>query len=341
MDTLNKALTTAGYIHPWNGRFYSLWDTGYAIVHLPLIASVSEHQPTQYAQYFTDLSCLPLFGAAGLYFCFQKLDDGCLFLIIYALFSAYFSGIMVRLMLALAPIICILAAISLSTTIETILAPDEEKNQIEEILEVAQEATEETTEASQEATEGEKEGAEATEDKKEAKKILVKVKKTPWTEYLKNEIFVTKWISLILVACALGHYAYHSEYVIERFYSSPSIILTGRVRGNEESGLLVSTKHTFVPILYGFVRNFTHLYEFVHTCTQDYLNLFASKRICMDLYASVRICTHLYEFVHIYKHICTELYVFVLTCTHLDALVRTCTHVYALVPICTYLNSFF
>ena len=138
---------------------------------------------------------------------------------------------MVRLMLALAPIICILAAISVSTTIETILAPDEERNQIEEILEVAQ--PEETSEDS-------KEGAEDHEDheeKKEAKKIMVKVKKTPWTEYLKNEIFVTKWISLILVACCLGHYAYHSEYVIERFYSSPSIILTGRVRGNEESGL--------------------------------------------------------------------------------------------------------
>ena len=228
MDTPIKALTTAGYIHPWNGRFYSLWDTGYAIVHLPLIASVSEHQPTQYAQYFTDLSCLPLFGAAGLYLCFQKLDNGCLFLIIYALFSAYFSGIMVRLMLALAPIMSILAAISLTTTIETILTPDEEKNQIEEILEVAQKDTEDGSEDAQEGSNAEK---------TETKKVTVKVKKTPWTEHLKNEIFITKWMSLVLVFCSLGHYVYHSEYVIEKFYSSPSIILTGRVRGNEGSGL--------------------------------------------------------------------------------------------------------
>ena len=228
MDTPIKALTTAGYIHPWNGRFYSLWDTGYAIVHLPLIASVSEHQPTQYAQYFTDLSCLPLFGAAGLYLCFQKLDNGCLFLIIYALFSAYFSGIMVRLMLALAPIMSILAAISLTTTIETILTPDEEKNQIEEVLEVVQQDTED---GSEDAKEG------FNEEKTETKKVTVKVKKTPWTEHLKNEIFITKWMSLFLVFCSLGHYVYHSEYVIEKFYSSPSIILTGRVRGNEGSGL--------------------------------------------------------------------------------------------------------
>ena len=60
---LFSALTSAGYIQSWNGRFYSLWDTGYAIIHLPLIASVSEHQPTSYSMYFNDLSCLSLFGA--------------------------------------------------------------------------------------------------------------------------------------------------------------------------------------------------------------------------------------------------------------------------------------
>ena len=137
---------------------------------------------------------------------------------------------MVRLMLALAPIICILAAISLSTTIETILAPDEEKNQIEEVLEVAQENIEEVSKDS-------KDGSTEEKPETDVKKVLVKVKKTPWTEYLKNEFFVTKWLSLLLVFCSLGHYVYHSEYVIEKFYSSPSIILTGRVRGDEGSGL--------------------------------------------------------------------------------------------------------
>jgi dolichyl-diphosphooligosaccharide--protein glycosyltransferase len=37
-------LTYAGYIAPWSGRFYSLWDTGYAKIHIPIITSVSEHQ---------------------------------------------------------------------------------------------------------------------------------------------------------------------------------------------------------------------------------------------------------------------------------------------------------
>lgn len=39
-------LSTSGYIAPWTGRFYSLWDTGYAKKYIPIIASVSEHQPT-------------------------------------------------------------------------------------------------------------------------------------------------------------------------------------------------------------------------------------------------------------------------------------------------------
>merc|ERR1712136_327551 len=39
-------LTYTGVVAPWSGRFYSLWDTGYAKIHIPIIASVSEHQPT-------------------------------------------------------------------------------------------------------------------------------------------------------------------------------------------------------------------------------------------------------------------------------------------------------
>jgi dolichyl-diphosphooligosaccharide--protein glycosyltransferase len=33
-------LTYMGWVAPWTGRFYSLWDHGYAKIYLPLIASV-------------------------------------------------------------------------------------------------------------------------------------------------------------------------------------------------------------------------------------------------------------------------------------------------------------
>jgi dolichyl-diphosphooligosaccharide--protein glycosyltransferase len=68
-------LTLGGYIAPWTGRFYSLWDTGYAKIHIPIIASVSEHQPTAWPSFFFDLNMLIFLFPAGLYMCFQKLYD--------------------------------------------------------------------------------------------------------------------------------------------------------------------------------------------------------------------------------------------------------------------------
>jgi len=54
-------LTAAGYIRPWGGRFYSLWDTGYAKKYIPIIASVSEHQPTAWTSFFFDLNSMVFF----------------------------------------------------------------------------------------------------------------------------------------------------------------------------------------------------------------------------------------------------------------------------------------
>jgi dolichyl-diphosphooligosaccharide--protein glycosyltransferase len=48
-------LTYAGYIAPWTGRFYSLYDTGYAKIHIPIIASVSEHN-RQHGSRFSSIS---------------------------------------------------------------------------------------------------------------------------------------------------------------------------------------------------------------------------------------------------------------------------------------------
>nr|XP_010940347.1 dolichyl-diphosphooligosaccharide--protein glycosyltransferase subunit STT3B isoform X2 [Elaeis guineensis] len=43
--------TATGYISPWTGRFYSLLDPTYAKDHIPIIASVSEHQPTAWSSF--------------------------------------------------------------------------------------------------------------------------------------------------------------------------------------------------------------------------------------------------------------------------------------------------
>ena len=77
-------LTITGTIAPWTGRFYSLWDTGYAKIHIPIIASVSEHQPTPWPSYFFDLSWLIWLFPGGVYLCFRKLKDEHVFVIVYA-----------------------------------------------------------------------------------------------------------------------------------------------------------------------------------------------------------------------------------------------------------------
>ncbi|EON61972.1 hypothetical protein W97_01190 [Coniosporium apollinis CBS 100218] len=114
-------LTVSGTIAPWSGRFYSLWDTGYAKIHIPIIASVSEHQPTAWPAFFFDLNMLIWLFPAGVYMCFRSLKDEQVFIVIYAVLASYFAGVMVRLMLTLTPIVCVAAAMALSQILDTYL----------------------------------------------------------------------------------------------------------------------------------------------------------------------------------------------------------------------------
>lgn len=114
-------LTALGWIAPWTGRFYSLWDTNYAKIHIPIIASVSEHQPTAWPAFFFDTNLLIWLFPAGVYMCFQDLRDEHVFVIIYSVLCSYFAGVMVRLMLTLTPIICVCGAIALSKLFDVYL----------------------------------------------------------------------------------------------------------------------------------------------------------------------------------------------------------------------------
>ena len=117
-------LTVSGTIAPWSGRFYSLWDTGYAKIHIPIIASVSEHQPTAWPAFFFDLNMLIWLFPAGVYMCFRNLRDEHVFVVIYAVLASYFAGVMVRLMLTLTPIVCVAAAMALSQILDTFLVAE-------------------------------------------------------------------------------------------------------------------------------------------------------------------------------------------------------------------------
>lgn len=88
---LVAVVVPTGKISPWTGRFYSLLDPSYAKNHIPIIASVSEHQPTSWSSFYFDLQILVFLFPAGLYFCFSKLSDANIFLVLYGVTSIYFA----------------------------------------------------------------------------------------------------------------------------------------------------------------------------------------------------------------------------------------------------------
>uniref|UniRef100_A0A8C7RL05 Dolichyl-diphosphooligosaccharide--protein glycosyltransferase subunit STT3A n=1 Tax=Oncorhynchus mykiss TaxID=8022 RepID=A0A8C7RL05_ONCMY len=93
--SVGTVLMLTGKISPWTGRFYSLLDPSYAKNNIPIIASVSEHQPTTWSSYYFDLQLLVFMFPVGLYYCFNNLSDARIFIIMYGVTSMYFSAVMV------------------------------------------------------------------------------------------------------------------------------------------------------------------------------------------------------------------------------------------------------
>lgn len=79
-----------------------------------------------------DLQMLIFIFPAGVVLCFRELRDEHVFVIIYALVSSYFAGVMVRLMLTLTPVVCVSAAVALSTLLDTFLNAEEPEETKEE-----------------------------------------------------------------------------------------------------------------------------------------------------------------------------------------------------------------
>lgn len=187
-------LTVSGVIAPWTGRFYSLWDTGYAKIHIPIIASVSEHQPTAWPAFYFDLQLLVWLFPAGIYMLFRTLRDEQVFVIIYAVMASYFSGVMVRLMLTLTPVVCVSAAIALSNLFDTYLKLEKPK----------------TTES----TEGEQ-----------------TKKRSSLASIADVGIFssTSKLITVLTFTLYLFLFVFHSTWVTSNAYSSPSVVLASRL----------------------------------------------------------------------------------------------------------------
>ncbi|KAF3904593.1 hypothetical protein ABW21_db0203668 [Orbilia brochopaga] len=196
-------LTVTGVIAPWSGRFYSLWDTGYAKIHIPIIASVSEHQPTAWPSFFFDLNFLIWLFPAGVYLCFRQLRDEHVFVVVYSVMASYFSGVMVRLMLTLTPIVCVAAAIAVSSILDTYLEIDspEEPDPDAETKKTKKEKVKDTT------------GGFLSS-------------KTPFIGIysITSKVAVVAAFSVYLILFVL-----HCTWVTSNAYSSPSVVLASRM----------------------------------------------------------------------------------------------------------------
>lgn len=191
------ALTALGWIAPWTGRFYSLWDTNYAKIHIPIIASVSEHQPTAWPAFFFDTNMLIWLFPAGIYLCFQELKDEHVFVIIYGVLCSYFAGVMVRLMLTLTPVICVSAAIALSKLFDVYL----------NVVDIFK------ADLSEESN---------SDNKKSRSKSSSSAKQNSFAQLL------SKAVVLLSFTFYLVFFVYHCTWVTSNAYSSPSVVLASR-----------------------------------------------------------------------------------------------------------------
>ncbi|KAJ7565033.1 hypothetical protein O6H91_02G045000 [Diphasiastrum complanatum] len=184
-----------GYISPWTGRFYSLLDPTYAKDHIPIIASVSEHQPTAWSSFMFDFHILLILFPAGLYFCFKRLTDATIFIILYGLTSMYFAGVMVRLILVATPAICLISAIAVSATLKNLAGLVREKTPVLSNVKHSGSLKQSSKSGTDQILPLQKEGA----------------------------IILLGAASFLLI-----RYAVHCTWVTSEAYSSPSIVLAAR-----------------------------------------------------------------------------------------------------------------
>jgi len=205
------ALTYFGYIAPWTGRFYSLWDTGYAKIHIPIIASVSEHQPTTWSSFFFDLHLLVPTFPMGLWYCIKHVNDERVFIALYAITASYFAGVMVRLMLTLTPVVCVLSAIAFSECFSYSLF---EENT--------------STKNTKKRTDDETSSVSSKDSKDSKSQQQANLKKVKKSDLNKEDLSIGSnlktTVSLLLIIM-LMLFVLHCTWVTSNAYSSPSIVL--------------------------------------------------------------------------------------------------------------------
>ncbi|XP_022749846.1 dolichyl-diphosphooligosaccharide--protein glycosyltransferase subunit STT3A-like isoform X1 [Durio zibethinus] len=228
------ALVASSPTKGWSGRSLSLLDPTYASKYIPIIASVSEHQPPTWPSYFMDINVLAFLVPAGIIACFLPLSDASSFVVLYIATSVYFSGVMVRLMLVLAPAACITSGIALSQAFDVFTRSI--KFQLPGVSSNAEVDAGETSSATAEAQNNvvKTEKTETSKDRpsrKSKKKEREHVEKPSTKAKAEKKRLLAlpleaSFISLLLLVLLGAFYVVHCVWAAAEAYSAPSIVLT-------------------------------------------------------------------------------------------------------------------
>ena len=115
-----------GFIQPLAGRYETIINPFLRLAN-PIVVSVQEHRPAAWGTLYYDLGIGILFIPVGFYFAAQNPTNRNLYLIVFGLTSIYFASTFVRLMLILAPALCLLWALALTRVMKPFVTLLKEK----------------------------------------------------------------------------------------------------------------------------------------------------------------------------------------------------------------------
>jgi dolichyl-diphosphooligosaccharide--protein glycosyltransferase len=103
---------------PIGGKFYTVIMPLLRNTQAKILASVGEHQPSDWASLFYYLGIVMVLSIVGVYFSFKRLKDEDVFIILATITLVYFSGSMIRIVITLSPILAILSGYGLSNILK-------------------------------------------------------------------------------------------------------------------------------------------------------------------------------------------------------------------------------
>ena len=196
-------------------RVLTVLDPSYATTYAPIVASVSEHQPTSWASFFFDLQYMMMFAPMGIYFLLKNKSFQGAFICLWLLSTLYFSSIMIRLLLVLTPAMCIASAVGVSEILFHVSDFFSPGNKLEVFFFSFRTGPKKSPKKTPVTSENKEQKKQENEEKKEEKPI-------------RSISFEGTLVLLLVLFCMLLKYMTHGTIVASEIYSSPTVVLANR-----------------------------------------------------------------------------------------------------------------